>query len=359
MERNATGVNRISWRIVLYGRGDVQLQCLLSSFHSQEILQSIREGNSSETLCANVDALKQLEDYELIYRREKGYVLSEKIIFIDRSQERLWEHRAEELVQHYLSIVRQEITKVVESFEKTSVHIEQGYRWEELSFMIVAGLLMDLGVGDALRRQGVIQHSPEDHWLWCFGGQAENEKEKSFGVKSWRNHATRSGVVEVWHASLNTGLSLLLNTADIRFLYQAAQRDTHPLQGDPDMRKRILKLRAFRLIKPLTHELNIPILTPNDLELLLKPLEDIAGEIVRHAILPGLVKIHFPKCQSKTQTDAYRMAFCRLVMEAAFGQAVASGLITSRSAWTHPCYRRLFWWEKEKQIRGLGQWLNL
>ena len=358
MERKGRGLNRIPWRILLYGRNDARLWPLLSSFHSWEILQAIREGDLPEGLVANADVLKQLEDCELIHRRKKGYVVSEKFIFIELSQERLWEHQAEELVQHYLCILRQQIGRVVESFEKTSIHTEQGYCWQELSFMIVDGLLLDLGVGNAFRH-GVIQHGPKDYWLWCFEGEAENGKEKSFGIKSWSNHATRCGVMEVWHASLSTGLSLILDPSDMRFLHQAAQRNLHSFQEDQDMRKRILKLGAYRLIRPFTHKLNIPILTPDDLDLFLKPLEDLAQEIVRYAILPGLAKIHFPKGQSGAQADGYRVAFYRLVMEAAFGQAVRSGLITNRSQWTDSRYRRLFWWEKEEQNCSLGRWLNL
>lgn len=327
------------YRIILYGQSGAHLQLSLCRGTSKSFRQ---------LLCNQVPC-----------KNGEEHILKNRAILLEERQLRFWAPRIAEAAHQYLVILRSGLATLQETFKYTSPSQRQGYRWQELSLLLIAGFLMDLGVGQRLHHQGVIRHRPQDWWLWCFERGEKDDPVRIFGVRIWHSAPLRAGIGEVWHVHERTMFAF--KDADIRLLLQSAQGNlSNRISNNSRERARILKLRVFGVMRT-PHELNIPAFSPNDVEVLWPPIWDLAEKIVNRAVVPqfeGLLPPSlFPTAQGE-RSDAYRQAFYRLLMESAFYEAYQSGLFSHKKTW-QPHNRCWLWWEHEKQSISLGRWLGL
>ena len=237
---------------------------------------------------------------------------------------------ARKAAQAYRTVVSEEL----QSLEEVGAQFDYCGRqavWQDISHIVVAGLLLDIGVRDELLRSGLIRQQPENFWIWAF----ENGTcaKSAFGIKVWRGDEELAAVHELWHCASRRPLQLKVTAADIALLRSVSlfQHGHQASIADVVARQSALKLLFYKFLRLEggSYRTNLPVLHAPAEQAVKVEIARVARRIVAESVqeaMEGAVQIYRRETDAGVP-DLFRHAFARLLLEHAMDQVLEAHLL--------------------------------
>jgi hypothetical protein len=219
------------------------------------------------------------------------------------------------------------------------------FSWPQVRHAVVAGMFLDLAMGNEVYSSGQIQRRPVgDSVVWAFGGiSAQNP----YGVQ-WTPGPSRSAFTQLWHRNVDRGEGRFTSAmvACLGELSAGAQQTQRA--GE------LLYLRHLGLVRRIEgrFRVEIPVFGPSDTRLLLPVLVAGARRLVADAIGPALdLLAHHPWWRERFRLDRYRHAAVRLVLEYGIDRVILSKVLAPfpKGGALPAEWGRWVWQEAEKE----------
>ncbi len=265
------------------------------------------------------EALEQAVDCELFHVTGAVYRRGPALVPIPASAEGDLPRRIRPALAHYVEIAEEVSAELRSLYESTAAR--ERFDWSEVSHSFVAGLLLDLAMGQAVVTSGQIRRLPSgDSVIWAF---EKVSADNAFGVQ-WTPGGPRSFYAQLWHSNKIHRPVGQLMVPVAKSLVQVASGQ------EVEMPKNLLFLRYLKLLRKVGSgwELGLPVFGPEDVRRLLPVLVEGGRRLVDDAVVPALERIaEHPWWRSRIEKDAYRHAAVRLVLEYGTDCVIAAGVL--------------------------------
>jgi len=202
--------------------------------------------------------------------------------------------------------------------------------WDELSHIVTAGMVIDMGLRDQLLHLGLIEQQPIDFWMWIFeGGTGATH---GFGVRLRGSNPKAGTFHELWHSSTRRPYPLKIDLPDIALLRSLARPGGRAANDlNIEEQKQALKLSFFNLCarRDERYILNIPVLAAADGEAVRAEVRRICGDIMTGTVgraMEEAAQIYSSEFSSSV-ADIFKHAFARVLMEHAMDRVLEHKLI--------------------------------
>ncbi len=194
--------------------------------------------------------------------------------------------------------------------------------WEQIVHMLVAGHLLDLGVGRHLVQQRIIRRQPSFCWLWVFEGTTLAYHK--YGVRLWCRPNFKYAIGQLWYNKTHEPY-LHFSEEDISAVSALGECDSNAKYA-----KSFLRLQYYHLIyKDATgYHQSIPVLRYANSDPLWVAIDDLSKCLVHEAIEPVVVPLrNLAQKLPRGQIDCFMHATSRLLLEHCMDRLVTNGVI--------------------------------
>ena len=287
----------------------------------------------------------------LLSIRRETYGAGERLILIPAAAQHGLLERLEIYLGLYVEIAAATAAELCAAYEE--VTSRRHFDWHAVHHTVVAGMFLDLAVGNELTLAQKIQREHDDTVIWAFEHLGTDS---GFGVQ-WAAGGPRVVFSQLWHhglrreqARLSEALAGLLARIDRGEEYDPASKE-------------LLYARFLGLVKKQgkSLRLEVPTFAPADTERLLPILARAARQLVETAIFPAFeTAAEHPWWQSRIAQDACRHAFVRLMLEYGAQRTIAARIVEPFPPASHlpPAWGRWLWSEGDgatSLIPGMGR----
>jgi hypothetical protein len=330
-------------RLILYGAEDAGLRHLMGDqlfiAAINEIARRGRCENGREMLAACERSL----DFGLLQRVDSALVPGPNLVLVDSEAESGLAAALQLDLGVYAGILHEALPALRSVYE--TLPAAQLFGWSEVVHTIVAGFVMDLGVGREVYRQGYgLREDTTRSVLWAFAGQGPVNP---FGVQCQRCAEGDGGLSQLWHRTV-TRPRLQATSELVTELLLLANGTLADVSGAS-----WLLLRQQRIVerRPSGFALLIPSFDAAALHHLQQVCDGVAAKIVSQAIVPVL-----RRCSALygwTQLDrtpCVQHAALRLILEKATDRLVDAEILASfpTAASVAPSWGRWLWSERNR-----------
>jgi hypothetical protein len=193
--------------------------------------------------------------------------------------------------------------------------------WQRLGFLTVAGLLLDLHVGESLFRHKLIGKQAPGWWIWAVPVDASTP---AFGVRCIHDQATRLGAGICWHDSITAAVRLP-EPEELKLLDRLLRGET----VTPSVLLHMRYLGWLQGTQPAA-----PVFDEHDR--LVAVLQEIADRIVETAYAP----VHHRVRSNGLKRDQQRLLLARMIMERTLDPLITSAEVPAPGLNT---MNRWFW----------------
>jgi hypothetical protein len=231
--------------------------------------------------------------------------------------------------QTYSRVIAAEMVRL-EGLARHFRREERRCSWDELSHIVTAGMVIDMGLRDQLLHLGLIEQQPIDFWMWIFeGGTGATH---GFGVRLRGSNQEEGTFHELWHSSTRRPHPLKIDLADIALLRSLARPGGRAANDlNVEEQKQALKLSFFHLCsrRDGRYILNLPVLAAPDGEAVRAEVRRICGDIMTGTVRRAMeeaAQIYSSEFSSSV-ADIFKHAFARVLMEHAMDRVLEHKLI--------------------------------
>jgi len=275
---------------------------LTRSLLAQKILLSIRKKTKSSTEISRevgvertyvADELDWLSKNDLVKRSKAKWIAN--FILISEEEKKPLMNLARQVSHEVASGIRDQLTNLKDKFS-TCTFIEQDFSWNQMSYIILAALTLDLGVNHSLHKENMVPPPPRrpDGGTWYFWGLESGDRSKrQFGVNS--DYDERSGTAHIWSPNMEKPTTAPFAREERKLMIALADKPlTIEEVGDAIGTKAELITELTKDLSKhgyLTEDkgkfkLHFPIFTPKDLQAVIPTISQLSDSIVQEIIKP-------------------------------------------------------------------------
>ena len=196
------------------------------------------------------------------------------------------------------------------------------FSWDQVSHSLLAGLFLDLAMGQEVLRSGRVARRPTgDSVIWAFQSvSAEN----AYGVSVVPARPPhRAAFAELWHRRTRQA-EPRVSPALVEMLARIARGE--PAGGSP---RELLVLKHLRLVRTSggALRLQVPAFGASAAARLRGPLEQGARRLVADAIDPALALLErHPWWRERVRSEAHRHVALRLILDYGIDRVISAGV---------------------------------
>lgn len=275
---------------------------LTRSLLAQKILLSIRKKAKSSTEISRevevertyvADELDWLSKNDLVKRSKAKWIAN--FILISEEEKKPLMNLARQVSHEVASGIRDQLTNLKDKFS-TCTFIEQDFSWNQMSYIILAALTLDLGVNHSLHKENMVPPPPRrpDGGAWYFWGLESGDcSKRQFGVNS--DYDERSGTAHIWSPNMEKPTTAPFAREERKLMIALADKPlTIEEVGDAIGTKAELITELTKDLSKhgyLTEDkgkfkLHFPIFTPKDLQAVIPTISQLSDSIVQEIIKP-------------------------------------------------------------------------
>ena len=249
---------------------------------------------------------------------KEGDVLSEgpRLVVIPASAEVDSPSLMRPSLASYVGIAAEVASELRRVYERTAA--SRRFGWPQVSHAIVAGMFLDLAMGNEVYGSGQILRRPVgDTVVWAFEGISARN---AYGVQ-WTAGPQRTFFAQLWHRKVRRG-HVRMTSALVSLLAEVALGSSGSLSAEE-----LLYLRHLGLLRKSgsSFRVEVPVFGPDDSENLLPILVEGGQRLVADAIVPALDSLAYhPWWRERYRQDRYRHAAVRLVLEYGIDRVILS-----------------------------------
>jgi hypothetical protein len=287
--------------------------------------------------------LKHLDDYNiLIYNRKKIYVRLNNLQEVFESAS-----------NRSLILIERNIKNLESAFFKTHPHNNQKFQWGDISPILIAGMVLDAGVGTILYKRHIVT-PPEDYWIWVIMGGTEARY--SFGLKVM--HKEKFGVAKLWASMADkTKRGEFIAEDDFSLLMSLYRKKVKKEDIPSHLLKNLLKMKYMKIVgeKDESYYLTIPQFYRKDMNFLSKKVLKLSDLIVNEVYIPTLrtVKKMLPDNIFEIDSDIFKALLNKFLMEYTLDKLRKRRILPDLSRWFSS--HSGFWiWEGNNWMVSVG-----
>lgn len=330
--------------LLLYGDKTPGIAALLASSELRQLIAPLLRAEAAESPLPRTETFESAVEEGLLAASGKSYRPGDKLVVIPAHAERDLPALMGSALTRYAEIA----SDAASELHRITADLEVGRHneWSGLSHPVVAGLMLDLAVGDVLLTDDQIQREPVGGTVvWAF---EQISGKNSFGVQWWPAEGDRAMFAQLWHRTVPRG-DLRLSPQLVDCLLQEAGLTTADSPAAAHGKHR-LYLRHLGFLKPSQNgtKLPFPVFGQSETRELLPTLSTAGRRLVEEGVKPALdVLVDHPWWGSRVENDAYRHAAVRLILEYGVDRALETGALPPFPATENepPVWGRWLWQE--------------
>jgi hypothetical protein len=322
------------WRLVLYGPAGASpselamLELLRSGALARALSALAAGGHAADDAEAPAGCLAAAEACGLLVRAGGQLLPGSRLVVIPAAEEARFRSLARPALCRYLEVAADALPALARAFAGSAA--ADRFAWSEVSHAIVAGMLMDLGVGRSLpagvREDG---RGPRAPVVWAFERPLAAN---AFGVQSVRDEGSGWSIAQLWHARCPRP-DLRIDPPLVRELGRVAAAAAAgpgasaagggtPGAPFPGAGRGLLWLRHHHLMEG--RRLRFPAFPAADWSRLDADWQPLGAGLAAEAVAPALAAAAADPFWSQPR---HRHAAVRLLLEAAADHVIAAGLL--------------------------------
>ncbi|MBT9167866.1 MAG: hypothetical protein DDT19_01209 [Syntrophomonadaceae bacterium] len=309
-----------------YGHISQNVQSVLKQAHVRDVIRSLYDHGMASP------GLKGTPPFDLLVREDflkevrGAYIPGDKLVIVRDGVLQKLALCAEESAESYAAVLAGEIPKLRRLYESMYAATVQGYTWTRVCHVIVAGLLMDVVVGQQIYHSVADSNRYPKAWIWVFCEPASRTSMR-FGVHILYRGDRRIGLGYLWY-DLASSSGLIVNEEDIEFISILLQGSQRCIDREAFARA-ILKLAYHRIVKraPRGYSITVPVFYEGEITKLLKTAVRIANQVIPNIVVPSLMRLQDLIEKENIITYTVQQLFYRFLMESALTRLVAQGCL--------------------------------
>jgi len=287
-----------------------------------------------------VDELSRLSENALVANTNEDLWIANFII-LNAEEKKPFVDLARDIASEEVSRIQRELPQLKAVFEKCSVR-NQGFTWEQMDYIILAALIADLGVNYSLHRKSMVAPPPErpDGGRWYFWGLERGaDSKRQFGVNS--NSTKQGGTAHIWSRFLTKPSISPFKPDEMPLMFALANQSLTASElaqitriEEVAVKLKMKKLSSYGYYSDAEGKFkaNFPILSENDLGLIIKEVTRVSNTIVDKVIKPKSVVLRrlFRKMELdrlNREYSAYQCMFYHIIMDHVLDRFVESGIL--------------------------------
>ncbi len=275
---------------------------LLGSFF-RNLLFKARKGLSAKDL-DKVISLKDVENILDVYIRlgvlsKENYFFKSIIPILDKEEKKPFMEKASSIADIIVKYISRHLRELISIYKRTSLP-KQGFSWNDLSFTIIGGILLDQHLFKVLHEKQVVPPPPSrpdggSWYLWCLENGTGSRYEYWVNIIS----SPLGGCGSIWIRGFRREyvhiygellrISALLAEGP-KTLDEIAYETNLPFDFIGDIAKKFISLNLFRKENGKL-KVNFPVFLRRDMEIMFSSARRLSREIVESILRRQLIRV--------------------------------------------------------------------